>query len=50
MEIARQTFNTEDYMEASKQEGPFICSKLSELLILAQNDAEQQAMNEDSRN
>ena len=37
-------------METSRQEGPFICSKMSELLILAQNDAEQQAANEDSRN
>ena len=30
-------------MEASKKEGPFICSKLTELLQLAQFDAEQAA-------
>ena len=50
MEIARQTFNPEDYMESSRQEGPFICSKLSEILTLAQNDAERQAANEESKN
>ena len=35
MDIARQTFNPAEYLEASKKEGPYICSKLTELLQLA---------------
>ena len=40
MDLARRTFDPSDYLEASKKEGPYICSKLTELLQLAQFDAE----------